>query len=130
LFIYRHLIPSHHRKFSSRWWKLILWSGSFLVLLGFFLLLIGFFLPRKQINVEPDASLANSQVIIVDRQALAYNSNLDTSHLFGVCFIVAGGVLFALSLLMPTFCHMWCASEESNEETDPLKVDRKNFLFF
>ncbi len=70
--------------------------------------------------------------MIVDRQALAYNANLNKSHLIGICLVVAGGILFTLSLLMPTFCHMWCASGEVNDETDPLKVmktkTRKNIF--
>lgn len=86
-----------------------------------FLLLIGFLLPRKKINVGNSSSV-NSEVIIVDRQALAYNANLDTSRLIGICFVVVGGILFTLSLLMPTFCFMWCATGDSNDETDPLKV--------
>lgn len=107
-------------RFSSRWWKITLWFGSILVILGFFLLLIGLFLPRKQVNVEN--SSVKSDLIIVDRQALAYNAKLDTSHLLGVCLVVVGGILFTFSLLLPTFCHMWCASGETNDESDPLRV--------
>jgi hypothetical protein len=36
--------------------------------------------------------------------------------------VVAGGILFISSLLIPTFCYMWCASEDCQDETDPLKV--------
>jgi len=122
---YRYSIPSHRPKFSSRWWKLLLWFGSFLVLFGFFLLLIGFFLPRKKINVDSDVSKVNSQILIIDRKALSYNTNLDASHLFGICLVVTGGVLFTLSLLIPTFCHMWCANGDLNDEIDPLKVKLK-----
>jgi hypothetical protein len=100
--------------------------GTLLVLSGFFLLLIGFILPRKKI----DSSSSNSQIIIVDRQAMAYNANLDNSHLIGICFVVSGGILFTLSLLMPTFCHMWCATGDTNDETDPLKVFQKIDSFF
>ncbi|CAF3430870.1 unnamed protein product [Rotaria socialis] len=117
----KYLIPSNRPRFSSRWWKIILWFGMLLVISGIFLLLIGFILPRKKINVD-DLSSANSRVIIVDRQALAYNANLDTSRLLGVCFVVVGGILFTLSLVMPTFCYMWCATGDSNDETDPLKL--------
>ncbi len=106
----------------------MLWCGSLLVLSGFFLLLIGFFLQRKNIAVE-SSTPSNPQVMIVDRQALIYNKHLDTSHLLGICLVVAGGILFTLSLLMPTFCHMWCATGESNDETDPLKVFVNNQLF-
>jgi len=119
---YRYLIPSYRRKFSSRWWKLLLWFGSFLVFFGLFLLVIGFILPRKKINVDSDVSTINSQILIIDRKALSYNTNLDSSHLFGICLVVTGGVLFTLSLLIPTFCHMWCANEDLNDETDSLKV--------
>jgi hypothetical protein len=118
---FRYLISSNRPRFSSRWWKVLLWFGTFLVLSGFFLLLIGFILPRKKIDVDSSSS-SNSQVIIVDRQAQAYNTNLDSSRLIGTCLIVAGGILFTLSLLMPTFCHMWCATGDSNDETDPLKL--------
>lgn len=119
--MFRYLITSTRPKFSSRWWKIVLWIGSLFVLAGFFLLLIGFILPRKKISV--DSSLTtDSQVMIIDRQALDYNAKLDTSHLIGICLVVAGGILFTFSLLMPTFCHMWCATGESNDETDPLKV--------
>lgn len=118
---FRYLIASTRPKFSSRWWKVLLWIGSLLVLAGFFLLLIGFILPRKKINVD-SASPSDAQVMIIDRKALDYNTNLDTSHLIGICLVVAGGILFTFSLLMPTFCHMWCATGDSNDETDPLKV--------
>ncbi|CAF1406180.1 unnamed protein product [Adineta ricciae] len=74
-----------------------------------------------KINVE-DTSSTNSPIMIVDRQALEYNAKLDKSHLIGICLVVAGGILFTFSLLMPTFCHMWCASGEANDETDPLKL--------
>jgi hypothetical protein len=105
--------------------------GILLVLSGFFLLLIGFILARKKINVDDSSSSSSdSQVIIVDRQALAYNANLDKSHLIGICLVVAGGILFTFSLLMPTFCHMWCASGESTDETDPLKVLEKELFRF
>ena len=123
---FRSLSSSHRPKFSSRWWKILLWIGSFLVLAGFFLLLIGFLLPRKKINVETSPSSTESHIIIVDRKALDYNTKLDASHLFGICLVVAGGILFTLSLLMPTFCHMWCATGDANEETDPLKVGRRD----
>lgn len=117
----RYANVSTHPRFSSRWWKVMLWLGSLFVLSGFFLLLIGFLLPRKKINVD-DASSSNPPVMIVDRQALDYNAKLDQSHLVGISLVVAGGILFTLSLLLPTFCHMWCASGETNDETDPLKV--------
>jgi hypothetical protein len=48
--------------------------------------------------------------------------------LFGICLIVAGGILFALSLLIPTFCYMWCDNEDLNDETESLKVKRKLFV--
>jgi hypothetical protein len=99
----------------------MLWCGSLLVLSGFFLLLIGFILQRKKIDVELSTP-SNPQVMIVDREALIYNKHLDTSHLLGICLVVAGGILFTFSLLMPTFCHMWCAAGDANDETDPLKV--------
>jgi hypothetical protein len=126
--LFRNLISSHRPKFSSRWWKFLLCFGSILVLSGLFLLVIGFFLPRKKINVDSDISTVNSQILIIDRKALSYNTNLDTSHLLGICFVVIGGVLFTLSLLIPTFCHMWCASGDLNDETDPLKVKRKEIF--
>ena len=116
-FLFRYLVPSNRPRFSSRWWKICLWLGILLVTFGFFLLLIGFILPRKKIDVDS----TNSQ-IIVDRQAIAYNDHLDTSRLIGICLVVTGGILFTLSLLMPTFCYMWCATGDSNDETDPLKV--------
>ncbi|CAF1286424.1 unnamed protein product [Adineta ricciae] len=118
---HRYANSSRNPRFSSRWWKILLWIGSIFVLFGFFLLLIGFILPRKKINVE-DTSSTNSPIMIVDRQALEYNAKLDKSHLIGICLVVAGGILFTFSLLMPTFCHMWCASGEANDETDPLKL--------
>jgi hypothetical protein len=121
ILLFRYLTSSNRPKFSSRWWKIILWFGTLLVLSGLFLLLIGFILPQKKINVGSSSS-SQSEVMIIDRQALAYNANLDISHLIGICFVVAGGILFTLSLLMPTFCHMWCATGDSNDETDPLKV--------
>jgi hypothetical protein len=103
--------------------------GSFLVIFGFFLLLIGFFFPRKKINVESNLSQIDSEVLIIDRKALDYNTHLDTSEFFGISFVVAGGILFTFSLLIPTFCHMWCTNNDSNDETDPLKVElKKNFM--
>ena len=125
---FRYLIASNRPKFSSRWWKFLLWIGSVLVLAGFFLLLIGFILPRKKINVDSGSS-TDTQVMIIDRKALDYNTNLDTSHLIGICLVVIGGILFTFSLLMPTFCHMWCATGDSNDETDPLKVRERFDLY-
>ncbi|UJR38402.1 hypothetical protein I4U23_031071 [Adineta vaga] len=118
---HRYSNSSTRPRFSSRWWKIILWIGTLLVLLGFFLLLISFILPRKKINVD-ETSSSDSPVMIVDRQALDYNAKLDKSHLIGISLVVAGGILFTFSLLMPTFCHMWFASADTNDETDPLKL--------
>lgn len=118
---YKYLISSNRPKFSSRWWKVLLWLGTILVLIGFFLLLIGFMLPRKKIDVETPLA-EDSETMIVDRQALNYNANLDLSHFIGICLVVMGGILFTSSLLMPTFCYMWCAAGDSNDETDPLKI--------
>lgn len=119
-FAFRYSSSSRPR-FSSRWWKILLWIGSIVVIAGLSLLLIGFLLPRKREQLE-DSSSNDPEVIIVDRQALAYNAHLDTSHLVGVCLVLFGGVLFAASLLMPTFCHMWCANSDTHDETDPLRV--------
>lgn len=119
--LFRYASQANRPRFSSRWWKILLWIGTLLVISGIFLLLISFILPRKKINVD-DISSSNSQIMIIDRQALAYNANLDTTRLIGICFVIVGGILFTLSLLMPTFCHMWCANGDSNDETDPLKV--------
>ena len=119
-FVFRYSSSSRPR-FSSRWWKILLWIGSIVVIAGLTLLLIGFLLPRKREQLE-DSSSSDPEVIIVDRQALAYNAHLDTSHLVGVCLVLFGGVLFAASLLMPTFCHMWCANSDTHDETDPLRV--------
>ncbi len=126
--VFRYLNSSTRPRFSSRWWKLILWLSILLVLSGFFLVLIGFILPQKKINID-DSSSSDPEIMIVDRQALAYNANLNKSHLIGICLVVAGGILFTLSLLMPTFCHMWCASGEVNDETDPLKVMKTKNIF-
>ncbi|CAF0930348.1 unnamed protein product [Adineta steineri] len=117
---HRHINPYNRPRFSSRWWKIILWIGTLLVLSGLFLLLIGFMLPRKNTNVDEPSS-SNPEFITVDRDAIAYNSKLDRSHSIGICLVVAGGILFTLSLLLPTFCHMWCASGDATDETDPLK---------
>jgi hypothetical protein len=79
--------------------------------------------------VESNLSQIDSDVLIIDRKALDFNTHLDTSHFFGISLVVVGGVLFTLSLLLPTFCHMWCANNDSNDETDPLKVkNRREFL--
>jgi len=121
----QYLIRSNRPKFSSRWWKVLLWLGSFFVGFGILLLMIGFILPRKKIEIDNNGSLTKSEtshIITIDRQALAYNSQLDTSRLAGICFVVLGGFLFVLSLLLPTFCHMWCASSDTNDEVDPFKM--------
>lgn len=118
---YRYLISSNRPRFSSRWWKVLLWFGTILVIIGFFLLLIGFMLPRKKIDVDTPLT-KDSETMIIDRQALNYNTHLDTSHFIGICLVIAGGILFTASLLMPTFCSMWCAVGDSNDETDPLKI--------
>ncbi|CAF1073189.1 unnamed protein product [Rotaria sp. Silwood1] len=109
---HRYLISSRRSKFFNYWWKLPLWFGSFFILFGISLLLIGFLLPRKKIDI-------NSQSIIIDRQAIAYNTNLDRSHLCGICFVVAGSALFFLSLIISTFRNRCCAaSRDSNDEID------------
>lgn len=114
-------------RFSSRWWKLILWLGSILVICGFFLLILAFILPRKNTNVNASNTSNPSSVIFMDPQALAYNDHLETSRSIGLFLVVFGGILFTLSLLIPTFCHTWCATGDTNDETDPLKVTQSRF---
>ena len=93
---------------------------------GFFLILIGLILPHKKVDVD-DASPNPSRVILVDQQAVDYNTHLKTSHLIGISLVVFGGILFTLSLLIPTFCHMWCEGDDANDEADPLKVTQSRF---
>ena len=69
-------------------------------------------------------------MIIIDRHALAYNAHLDASRLLGIALVIIGGIGFTLSLLIPTFCHMWCASEDFTDQTDLLKVDEIDVAHF
>lgn len=117
-----HSSSNRDRKFSSRWWKHLLCAGSFLVFVGLCLLVIAFAVPRKAIDVNAGDS---PSVIIIDRHALAYNTHLDASRVLGIALVIIGGIGFTLALLMPTFCHMWCASEDFTEETNPLKVNQR-----
>jgi len=118
---YRYLTRACKKKFSSRWWKFSLWFGTICVSLGFLIILVGFLFPRKKIEISSDAEL-----ITVDRQALEYNQNLDFCRLFGISLFVFGGIIFTISLFLPTFCHMYCSSgsdqDEQNMYADPFKV--------
>lgn len=58
---------------------------------------------RKQIHIKSNLSTINSNILIIVRKAISYNTNLDNSHLLGISLVIIGGILFALTLLIPTF---------------------------
>ena len=114
-------LPSS-RYFFNRWWKFLFWFSLFLILIGLFLLVLNYILPRKQININSRIYANQPHVIIVDRQALAYNTYLNRFHIYGLGFILFGSILFIIPLLVTILIGIWYTRNKCNDEVFSFKV--------
>ncbi|XP_033097987.1 neurensin-1-like [Anneissia japonica] len=80
------------------WWKACAWVGFNLLILSVIISLIGYLVnPRKEIQD------VQNNIDIVDEDAIQFNERLNTAKLVGLVLLCVGGVLLAVSLLIPSF---------------------------
>ncbi|XP_022093317.1 neurensin-1-like [Acanthaster planci] len=102
---------------SPVWWKAGAWVGLNILILAILALMVGYFItPRKEVLGY------NEDVAVVDEDARKFNRRLDSAKLAGLIMMCAGGLVIAVSLLIPSFCF---ASDEDSYR-DEIRVDAEN----
>ena len=86
-------------------WKCSFWTGILLLLTGLGMLLYGYVSSERAVIV---GQLEN-RVDIVDKYAEKFNESLEACKVFGLVAFLAGGLVLACSLLLPSFfCYRQC----------------------
>ncbi|XP_071965018.1 uncharacterized protein [Antedon mediterranea] len=80
------------------WWKACAWVGFNILILSVIISLIGYLVnPRKEIQD------VKNNISVVDEDAIQFNERLNTAKVVGLALLCVGGVLLAVSLLIPSF---------------------------
>jgi hypothetical protein len=78
--------------------RVALWGGINLILVGVITLLVGYLTPQREMIVGHHNNLE-----IVDRDAIAFNRRLEACRLAGLAVFCCGGVVLLFTLLLSTF---------------------------
>ena len=106
------------RRCSPVWWKIFMWIGVNLLLLGVVGIFVGYLVPPRTVVVGED-QVAGEWYI--DPQAKSYNAVLDACKLVGLVLFCVGGSTLAVALLFPSFIH-YCRedADDAYEDSDDL----------
>lgn len=88
------------------WFRVGLWGGANLLLIGVIALLVGHLTPPRQTVVAFEDDLE-----VLDRWAIAFNHRLELCRLAGLAVFCCGGVVLLTTLLLSTITH---ARRETN----------------
>ena len=77
-------------------------------------IIIGYAIPR-----QPELRGQTAEYKIIDRNAIAFNRNLDMCKLVGLASFCAGGVVLVAALLTPTFANSYW---DENITTEPFRL--------
>lgn len=95
------------RRCRSIWWKIFVWIGANFLFFGIIGVLVGYLVPKRTIIIGTVAD----NIEIIDRQAIAFNFNLDVCKLVGLVLFCIGGVTLTVALLFPSFLSNYCEEE-------------------
>lgn len=121
-----YLLRGHSRRkrCTSIWWKVFVWIGANFLVFGIIGVLVGYLVPQRPIIVEA----TEDNIEIVDRQAIAFNFNLDVCKLVGLILFCIGGLTLTVALLFPSFLYQYCDDDRRDTairvrlgEEQPLK---------
>ncbi|CAM1330510.1 Uncharacterised protein r2_g3958 [Pycnogonum litorale] len=101
---YHYLIgPDRSKKSSKRLcscgtcWRICLWTGINIVIIGSVLILVGFFVPTRSIVVGH-----KDDIEIIDKGAKSFNHNLELCRVAGLGLLCVGVALLSIVLLLPS----------------------------
>jgi len=84
------------------------------LLIGMLAVLVGYLIPQKSTVVGPYGAAGNP-LVIIDREAIDYNQNLDIFKLIGVILFCTGGLTLAVALMIPSFLYRYCDDDGCRE---------------
>lgn len=116
---FQYLIKPRHRRCSSVWWKIGLWSGFNLLIFGLIAILVGYLVPDRPVVMGHV-----NDYEMINKNNLAFNTNLDTCKLVGLIVFCIGGCMVGISLLFPSFLHQWC--EDDIAASEPFKISAQD----
>ncbi|XP_071807901.1 neurensin-1-like [Asterias amurensis] len=103
---------------SPVWWKAGAWVGLNILILAILALIVGYF-----INPHQEILGYNDDVPVVDEEARLFNRKLDSAKLAGLIMMCIGGLVIAISLLIPSFSF---ATDDEEYCRDEIRVDAEN----
>lgn len=98
---------SRRRHCTSIWWKVFVWIGANFLIFGIIGVLVGYLVPQKPIIVGS----IGQNIELINREAFAYNFNLDVCKLVGLVLFCVGGLTLTVALLFPSFLYNYCDDE-------------------
>ncbi|GAB1597457.1 neurensin-1-like [Argonauta hians] len=109
------------RRCPPIWWKIFLWLGANLLFFGIVGILVGYLVPQRKVIIDINSS---TKIAMVDRDAERYNKMLDVCKVIGLILFCAGGAIFSLSLLFPSFFTSYCEDDihDATEESFQISV--------
>ncbi|CAI9721721.1 Hypothetical predicted protein [Octopus vulgaris] len=109
------------RRCPPIWWKIFLWLGANLLFFGIVGILVGYLVPQRKVIIDINS---NTKIAMVDRDAERYNKMLDVCKVIGLILFCAGGAIFSLSLLFPSFFTSYCEDDihDATEESFQISV--------
>ncbi|XP_055329710.1 neurensin-2-like [Paramacrobiotus metropolitanus] len=114
-------IKSRKIRIRSLWWRITLYSGAFLMLLGAVAFLLSWTIPARPILISEEPELA-----VVDREAAVFNRQLELLRLAGLATFCIGGVSASLALLVASCCWKCCHHLQLHyDDIEPESVVRK-----
>jgi hypothetical protein len=116
---------SRRRRCPPIWLKVCIWSGANLLLFGIVGILVGYTVPRKSpvTKLNEDKNLG-----YIDHNAVSFNSTLDLCKLVGLILFCSGGIIFAMSLLFPSFLTNYCDDDVTEDSIRIPLADEKTPL--
>ncbi|CAG2238970.1 neurensin-1-like [Mytilus galloprovincialis] len=116
---------SRRRRCPPIWLKVCIWSGANLLLFGIVGILVGYTVPRKSMvtKLSEDQNLG-----YIDHSAVSFNTTLDLCKLVGLILFCSGGIIFAMSLLFPSFLTSYCDDDVSEDSIRIPIADEKTPL--
>lgn len=95
---FEFIVEPGKRRWRNCWFKVGLWGGINLLLLGIIALLVGHLThPRETVVARVD------NLEILDRSAIMFNSRLQLCRLAGITIFCIGGIILMLTLLISSY---------------------------
>ncbi|XP_075225845.1 uncharacterized protein LOC142326990 isoform X2 [Lycorma delicatula] len=95
---FEFVVEPGKRRWRNCWFKVGLWGGINLLLLGIIALLVGHLTPPRETVV---ARVDNLEIL--DRSAMTFNSRLHLCRLAGITIFCIGGIVLMLTLLISSY---------------------------